>query len=363
MRVGSSYETTFATLLACLLGACSSTDDQSAADASDDGLVVGQGNDASSPFDAPYDATTPGVVVRIAQLSPDLGAIDLCYRPTGTTSWTGPIFATLHPPLDAGPVNDGGGGAGGGDAGGGDAGPEDAAASYDASAMDAGAPYDAGAPIGVAFESVSTYVALAGSGTFDVAVVASGSVSCATPEALDRVTLTPAEQATLVVMGSAALDASAADALQVLAFEDDSSVDPTSARLRFIHAGLGTSASPAIPAVSVALVFSDQTSVAVAADVEPGQAASASSTPPVVDSLGYTTLSAASAPASIVLRTSDDAGAAMWLTSAAPLALTTSSLHTAFIYDAARSVAVLYCEDLSVGGGSTSSPCTVLAAE
>ena len=360
MRVLSSYDSTFVALVACMLSACSSAEGESASDASDDGLVVGQGNDASSPFDAPYDAATPGVVVRIAQLSPDLGAIDLCYRPTGTTSWTGPIFATLHAPVDAGSV----------DAGGGDAGPVDAAASYDASAtdagavLDAGAPYDAGTPIGVAFESVSTYVALAGSGTFDVAVVASGSVSCATPEALDRVTLTPSEHATLVVMGSAALDASAADALQVVAFEDDSSVDPTSARLRFIHAGLGASASPPLPAISVELRFSDQTSIPIAADVEPGQAASASTTAPLVDSLGYATLAATSAPASIVLHTTNDASAAaMWFTSVAPLGLTTSSLHTAFVYDAAPSVSVLYCEDLSVGGSSTSSPCTVLPAE
>ncbi len=200
MRVASSYESSLVLLFAGMLVACSSNDDLGAADASNDGLVIAPGYDAAPAFDAPFDGAAPGVTVRIAQLSADLGAIDLCYRPTGTTSWTGPIFATLHPVVDAGidaTITDASipDGAPDSSAPGDDASPPDATTSDDASSSDAGAPWDAGAPydagppIGVAFESVSTYVTLAGSGTFDVAIVDSGSVSCTTPLAVDRVTL------------------------------------------------------------------------------------------------------------------------------------------------------------------------------
>jgi hypothetical protein len=373
MRVASSYGSSLALLLAGALVACSSADDQGGADASEDGLSVGPGYDATPTSDTSVDSSAPGATVRIAQLSADLGAIDFCYRPTGTTSWTGPIFATLHPPVDAGvdatiadatAPADAWPDATGDDAPYEDAGSDDASSpSEDATPWDAGAPYDAGAPIGVAFESLSTYVTLAGSGTFDVAIVESGSVSCATPLAVDRVTLSPAEHATLVVMGSAALDASAADALQVAAFADDLSVDASAARLRFIHAALGSSSTPPLPGVSIGLLFADQTTVAVAGDVEPGQAASPSSTPPVVDMLGYATVAVSTTAASIVMSAEAvDAGSdTTWMTGVSPLALAASSLHTAFVYQNENGVAVLYCEDLDVGG--TSAVCTPLAAQ
>jgi hypothetical protein len=369
MRVVSSSETVAFLLFAGALVACSSSDDGGASDAGADGIVVGPMNDATPATDAPIDGAAPGAIIRVAQLSPDLGAIDLCYRATGTTSWTGPIFAMLHPPADAGAAMDSSAPV---DATVPDGETPDDAEAYDASydaepsgdasaPHDAGAPYDAGAPIGVAFESVSTYETLDGSGTFDVAIVESGSVSCTTPQAVDRITLLPSEHATLVVMGSAALDASAGNALQVSAFADDLSVDPSAARVRFIHAGLGASRAAAIPAVAIDFVFADQTSVTVAADVEPGQAASETSTSPVIDMLGYGVVAVSTMPASIELRPlGDDAGASMWVTSVSPLGLAASSLHTAFVHDSADGPAVLYCEDLSVGG--TSSPCTTLAA-
>jgi hypothetical protein len=49
------------------------------------------------------------------------------------------------------------------------------------------------------------------------------------------------------------------------------------------------------------------------------------------------------------------------MTGVAPLALAASSLHTAFVCDGAQGPAVLYCEDLDVGG--TTTPCTLLSTQ
>jgi hypothetical protein len=98
--------------------------------------------------------SAPGVAsVRIAHVSPDAPALDVCVALHGTTDFRGPLIAQLAASL-----------AGGGSA---DGGKED----------------DAG-PVGLAFSQVSAYLSLA-PGQYDVRLVAAGAQTCASPAAVD----------------------------------------------------------------------------------------------------------------------------------------------------------------------------------
>jgi hypothetical protein len=110
------------------------------------GTSPGAGADAGSDGDDSTDeapSSPPLAQLRVAQLSPDLGPVDLCVAPHGTTVFRGPLLAELAASL-------------GDDAG-----------------TDA-------APPGLAYPQVSAYLSL-DEGTYDVRLVAAGASTCSLP--------------------------------------------------------------------------------------------------------------------------------------------------------------------------------------
>jgi len=91
--------------------------------------------------------------VRIAHVSPDAPALDVCVALHGTTDFQGPLIAKLAASLAVG------------------------------GSADAANENDAGPP-GLAFSQVSAYVSLA-PGQYDVRLVAAGALTCASPAAVD----------------------------------------------------------------------------------------------------------------------------------------------------------------------------------
>jgi hypothetical protein len=145
--------------------------------------------------------------MRLAHLSPDLGTIDFCYRLPGSSTFDGLVLGS---PLDAGVPP----------------GPPDGSTPADAetaetSANDASPPPNGGSGA-LAFPGLTSYVVLKGWGTIDIALVATGGQSCASPIATGHVTLDAGKRATVAVMGLARVDASSDQALSIAAFTDDS---------------------------------------------------------------------------------------------------------------------------------------------
>lgn len=316
--------------------------------AGNDASVIDPGRDGTTGNDGPDGAATVTTTFRVAHVSPDLGAFDVCYRLATTTSWIGPLFAPSTPPDAAAPPAD---------------------ATSDASALD-GALSDARAdavasdaappPIGVGFATVSRYVTVTGSGTYDVALVAASETSCAHPRALGHVTLDPGKHATVVVMGLSRGDAGADAALAITAFTDDTTLVSGIARTRFIHAARGGGKATSLGAVSVDALTGTIVAPLVA-ELRPGRTSTPSPTPPKIDTLGYG--AALPLSASSTLRTSQlaDAGAQSWSTASYDLALTALSLHTAILFgDGDGTLQILWCSDGGVGGPVTQ--CVVLAS-
>ncbi|HUS31773.1 MAG TPA: DUF4397 domain-containing protein [Kofleriaceae bacterium] len=141
--------------------------------------------------------------IRVAHLSPDAPAVDVCLSQTGANRWQGPLLASL------------------------------------------------GAPTGLSYPQITTYVSVPIT-TYDVRVVLAGASTCATPAVADTVGIgvAPGISATIAALGDLARenDASLSDpGFRLKAFVDDTTVDPAKAKLRFIHA------SPGTPAVDVGL--------------------------------------------------------------------------------------------------------------
>jgi hypothetical protein len=323
-------------------------------------------------------ATT--TTMRLAHASPGLGPIDFCWRPTGTVAFTGPVLGGAVTPVDAGVAPDTGAEAAGGELpeGGETDGTPDAwldaaedAAADDASAtmlFDATAPFDAGAgggpdggdspdvgaPAALLFGGMTPDVTFPTSGTFDIALVTAGQTSCLQPlpRLVDQVTLDAGKRSTVVVMGVPSEDAGAS-ALSLAAFVDAPAV-ATSTRARFIHAALGTTGQAATPALSV-----HAGATLVAAEVDPGNAATASPSP-LVDSLGYSTLDPIAGTVTIGLATLGDV-AQQWTTPATALGLELGSTHTGILVSLGQgALGVAWCGDVADAGGRTS--CTLITA-
>jgi hypothetical protein len=145
-------------------GACSSSPGGSAANGEDSGTDTGvpgplsndaedgavdDGGDGSASDAA---ARPPQTYLRIAHVSPDSPAIDVCAAPHGTTAFQGPLVGQLAASLTAG--------------------------------TEGGTEADGGAP-GIAYSQVSAYLPLA-PGQYDVRIVAAGASSCASALALAR---------------------------------------------------------------------------------------------------------------------------------------------------------------------------------
>jgi hypothetical protein len=140
--------------------------------------------------------------VRVAHLSPDLRAVDVCLATTGTTAFTGPILASL------------------------------------------------GVQDGLTYAAVTAYVELPVD-TYDVRVILANASGCSIPAIDDTVgiSLNGDETATIAALGVSDPSGAAANdpPLHLAVFDDATTATSGQAKLRFIHA------SPGTPAVDVGL--------------------------------------------------------------------------------------------------------------
>lgn len=140
--------------------------------------------------------------VRVAHLSPDAPAVDVCLAPTGTSTWKGPLLASL------------------------------------------------GAADGLSYSAITAYVALPVT-SYDARIVVAGATDCTMPAVPDTtgIALAPSIRATVAAIGD--LDRSGVAAhdpgFRLKVYGDDDSVAGDKGKLRFIHA------SPGTPAVDVGL--------------------------------------------------------------------------------------------------------------
>jgi hypothetical protein len=277
--------------------------------------------------------------MRLVHLSPDLGPIDFCWRLSGAATFNGPML---------GPFADGG--AGGGDAGSTDTGSDGAAG--DATLADSGASDSSTASDGglhaFDFGSMSGDVTLPAAGTLDIALVSAWQQTCGQPLLVGQVTLDAGKHATVAVMGLARVDAAAQQALSLTSFTDDTTADAQNARVRMIHAALGWSdGSGPAPALDARVG-----QMLVAAQIDPRHASAASSTPPV-DALGYATLAPVTSYRMLHLDSLPDAGPATWSTPNVDLQLLAGSMHTGFVVGHPQgALGVLWCSEAKTSGAT-----------
>jgi hypothetical protein len=297
------------------------------------------------PAVAPTDAEPPATTMRLAHVAPDLGPVDFCYRMATTSSFEGPV---LNGGLGSTVKHDAG--ADGGDASlplpGLDAGLD----SGDEGGADAGAA-------SVSYRTVSRYLTLEASGPLTIALVAPGATSCATPLFTADVTLDPGKLSTVAITSAPKGDGGAAE-LALAAFIDDRLTTANKARVRMIHAALGTRAKHTVTGALSVRASGAQT-VSIADRVEPKKVASPSATVPI-DSLGYATVAPVPSPAQLAVGaaaspTASDAAIDSWASEGVDLGLRGGSLHTGFVLtgEDQQSFEVLWCTDTSTSGDRT----------
>jgi hypothetical protein len=305
--------------------------------------------------------------LRLANMSPDVGAVDFCWRVSGSATFTGPV---LGGSLDGGTTGGSGEGeeAGPGEGGAGDDAGEDAgdatepadatteagaedggmadahadgttvdggdAGGADATLPDAMAPQP---PVG--FASMSAAVTLPTSGTLDIGLVAAGQLSCGAPVAVGTVTLDAGKITTLTVMGLAGADAGSQSALSIVAFTDELAY-ASIAKVRFVHAALGwpgTGESPA-PPLSVRAG-----SVVLAPEVDPRHATTQATMPPV-DPLGFASVQSVAGETVLTLSTLGDGAAYAWSTGFVGIDAIPGTVNTGFIVSqSAGGLGVAWC--------------------
>jgi hypothetical protein len=333
-------------------GGCS-TNGNGAADASIDGFGVitppGEGGGGESGSDGP---SPVGARMRLAHASPDLGPTDFCWRLAGAASFTGPVLSASGPPVDSGSSDaawldaDAGGLDGEASSTGDDASPVDGAGGAESGS-------EGGTPGALTFGEMTADVQLSTSGTFDIALVAPGTSSCHQAHTVGQVTIDAGKRATAVLMGLAAVDAGPS-MLTVVGFTD-SNTDPQNARVRFIHAALGSHTDGPLPALSV---HAGQTTLAP--EVEPGKATSAA-TAPAVDAQGYADVPEVTATTALQIVALGDGGPAQWATQPWSLGVRLGSVHTGILASQDQGgIAVIWCGDALVAGGLAA--CVVLSA-
>ena len=327
-------------------------------------------------------------MLRLAHVAPDLGDLDFCYRATSSDPYIGPVLGGAGSPKEAGAPQDASSPK--------DAGaeaPTDAAtdadapdatdasdaaavsdAALDATIADAGADAnqaldaaagDAGKQVFLPYLSMTGYVALQGSGTFEIAIVDASSQGCSTPRLVGQVTLDAGRRSTLALMGREDVDASTGGAgggteLALIAFTDDPTPDPTKTRVRLLHAAIGSPKRAPESTLSASFVVGAATSdIPIARKIEPRHVAAASTIEPSVDPLGYHADMPLSTPARMRISRSLDAGGTTWTSAAAPLGLRAGSIHTGIIVnDDASDLVILWCTDENTP--STETSCTLL---
>lgn len=306
------------------LTACGSSD-LSTSDAQADANGIGTTDGADpGPNDAAPPPPTSGYL-RVAQLSAEVGTVDLCLRAKGTQGFVGPLLIAAAPFSDAG-------------------------------AGDAG---DAGAT-GVPFGAVSSWVSVPTTGALDVAIVPAGDVNCSAPRVLGQTTVDVGKRVTLAVMGTKTADAGART-LGVESFVDDAVPHAQTTRVRVIHGALGTANAPAWPALSASCAWGNQVDP-IAVTVLPRHASSPSAVAPQVDALGYHERAAVTVPAALRFSTAPDAGAAggPWSTKPVELGLAQGTVVTAFLLSLDQDLGALVCNDLPPSGAPS---CQLLRAK
>jgi hypothetical protein len=174
-----------------------------------DALASAPGDDGSG--DEPEASTS--TFVRLAQLSPDTSAVDVCVAPHGSTAFRGPLIGQL-------------------------------AASMGDVDLDGG---DAEAAPGISYSQVSAYMPL-DAGAYDVQIVAAGASDCASPlvAATPLPTLAAGAFTTVLLAGEAS-PAGAEAPLGLTALVDDSVLPGGAAMLRVVNA------VPSVPALDFGL--------------------------------------------------------------------------------------------------------------
>jgi hypothetical protein len=348
-------------LLLCLVAGAAACAPSSGggADASAEHSITGANPEAGPDGGAEDASPSLMTTVRVAQLSRDVGAVDICYRSVLSQTFTGPVFSS--PIMSVGDAGSGDassqdasavdGSSDGGNPtldGGADAAsdvtddsspPTDAAAeagpdstATDATATDAtvtdatvtdatlrdaapdvappeeaGPERDAttdaamhgGGSAGLTYLQVSNYVTIMGAGTFEIVVVPGGQGTC-TNAIIDRmVTLDDGKRGTLAIYGSPEVEAGSPNALAMVAMVDDAVAVASSTRTRFFDSAAADSAdAEAASALLVSVVGMPTLELEV---VLPDSAPGPSATPPTADALGYHTDAPVMAPARLRL--------------------------------------------------------------
>lgn len=174
--------------------------------------------------------------VRIAHVSPDLRAVDVCVAPAGTTNFSAPVLSGL------------------------------------------------GVQDGLTYGAITRYVDVP-AGSYDVRVILANATGCSIPAIPDTkgVTFTTGQTVSVVALGDFDASGAAANdpAIRLKVFADATSAPTGNARLRFVHA------SPGTPAVDVGL-GSGTSFTKVFSNVSFGEVATNSP----VDNLGFVTVPA-----------------------------------------------------------------------
>jgi hypothetical protein len=388
-------------VLAAVASACSPSS-AGPNDASDEHGLTGMNPEAGAGDGGDGAAMGLTTTLRLAQLSRDVGGVDVCYRAYASQTFSGPIFASATVPIEAGTPDAGRPDGASGDAAieaarpdaaqdatidgavadsttsdaeaadatpsdatladaGSDASIEDAAGdAADSAIAEAGA--EAGSSSGLSYLEVSSYVSIPGAGTFEIVIVPGGQGSCTNAIVDRKVTLDDGKRATLALFGSAQAEAGAFNALDLIAMVDDPSIVTAGTRTRFFDSARNATDAAAPAQLLISVVGMPSQALAV---VTPGAAPSPSASPPTADALGYHTDVPVAAPADLRIQAdidSDaglDAGPPLWASSPVDLHLDPASLHTGFVVrDTMGQFAILWCDDTSFG--SAASACTLL---
>ncbi|HEX8792977.1 MAG TPA: hypothetical protein VF765_18655 [Polyangiaceae bacterium] len=366
MRLRFAHAAALAVLTAC------TSSNGNGVDASLDHLGVVPGSEAGGDDGGGDAQGGTQTTLRLANMSPDVGAVDFCWRVSGSATFTGPVLGGSldggtpgSEPEEAGATEAGEDSGAGEDAGADAAEPADATAETGApveggaadATMDAPAGRDAGdagdagvasdamasdaaapqPPVG--FASMSAAVTLPTSGTLDIALVAAGQLSCGEPPQSWTVTLDAGKITTLAIMGLAGADAGSASALSIVAFTDELA-DAEVAKVRFVHAALGWPDGTSGPAPALSARAG---SVVLAPEVDPGRATTPDTMPPV-DPLGFASVAPVSGETVLTLSPLADGATQAWSTGLVGVDALPGTVHTGFIVSQrAGALGVAWC--------------------
>jgi hypothetical protein len=236
--------------------------------------------------------------IRVAHLSPDAPAVDVCVAQTGSGTFAGPLLHAL------------------------------------------------GGVAGLSFPQVTTYVDFP-IATYDLRIVAAPATACGSRAVPDTTGVALADGLVATVAALGDLDPAGSDpAFRLGVFVDDATVQPADGALRFVHA------SPGTPAVDVGLL-GGKSFTAVFTDVAFGNVAAAGGP---IDPHGYYV----GAPMSMVTVAARPAGTSTDALTVPDVSLPSGAIATAFAIggktgDAAHPLSVLLCVDNAPPNGLLSS--------